>query len=530
MAQDRFQDYIAALSRLPWQPSAALQWSDRQQQLIDDGLSASTMKLLDGLAAMCVRDPSDSYSTALLLQPSGIDLFVATSGDVLDHVEHRLHDVWQFMRDIHKHEDAASLRRTRQAQPLPSLRRFSHDFCVTQCRYAMTTLRTRLTEDGTRLAKSLRAMLGCYAPHTAEVSVLLEAIGRVHEGLSTSETRFVMDCAAMLDDLCILVAPTDLAAETIVLVLRKMEVLNNKLKHMVSQDTNLLSMMEIIRDLPILDLFRRILWLSDPCVDVPAFALSPRFAPWVEMPLRVHRVASVRSLVDLNFDLERLAFSASMAFIDETRKRAQTAITKLLERLRMLERQAASQEVQLHSGMALLQHLDQLEQQAVKYIGQSGQCCLPCYLFLLSYNRFGHRYRFHVRGTHGRASFPWMPPHLCGSNVDGILDIFSRSLRTFFYSAWKRRANAQELRSGLYFLAADDDANSGGNGGGDDDDDVDDDVDDDDDVEDDDDHDDVDDDHDDIDDDDDVDDVDGDVDGYDDHISRIGVDRPVVVP
>ncbi|EJD44107.1 hypothetical protein AURDEDRAFT_185153 [Auricularia subglabra TFB-10046 SS5] len=501
MAQDRFQDYIAALSRLPWQPSAALQWSDRQQQLIDDGLSASTMKLLDGLAAMCVRDPSDSYSTALLLQPSGIDLFVATSGDVPDHVEHRLHDVWQFMRNIHNHEDAASLRRTRRAQPVPSLRRFSHDFCVTQCRYAMTTLRTRLTEDGTRLAKSLRAMLGCYAPHTAEVSVLLEAIGRVHEGLSTSETRFVMDCAAMLDDLCILVAPTDLAAETIVLMLRKVEALNNTLKHMVSQDADFINMMEIICDLPILDLFRRILWLSDPCVDVPAFALSPRFAPWVEMPLRVFRVASARSLVDPNFDLEHLASSASLAFIDGTEMCAQTRIrVDLLEPLRMLGRQAASQEVRLHSGMALLQHLDQLDQQAVKYIGQSGQSCLPCYLFLLSYNLLGHRYKFHVRGSHGRSSFPWMPPHLCSSNVDGILDNFSRSLGTFFYSAWQRCADAQELQSGLYFLAPDDYCDSD-NGG-------DDDCDNDNDDNDDNDHDDV----------------------YDYHITGIGVDRPVAVP
>lgn len=106
--------------------------------------------------------------------------------------------------------------------------------------------------------------------------------------------------------------------------------------------------------------------------------------------------------------------------------------------------------------MALLHHIDALPapQRPIEYIGQSEQCCLPCYLFLRAYNIYGARsLSFYGRvATHGRTPLAWAPPELSCSETDEFDEIFRKFVSSnvdCFFRAWDACAKAQEVKRGV---------------------------------------------------------------------------------
>lgn len=87
---------------------------------------------------------------------------------------------------------------------------------------------------------------------------------------------------------------------------------------------------------------------------------------------------------------------------------------------------------------------------AVGYIGVSKLSCLACFFFLKSLESAG--YKFHTKGCHGKAYYPWKLPCMKRELSDQILETFCQKLEKVYVSRWKqilrRRVSDSFTKSG----------------------------------------------------------------------------------
>lgn len=143
-----FTQSAAVLSVLPPHYPPRVQ-QDQVHRLHRAGiLDKNTMNVLDSLAAVCVRDPSDVFATTVEFLPTTLKLFVASNRSLTDTSEaiQRVLAVWQHLQQANLNE--RNMGQLRSAVGMDeSTVQLHNKFVAAQYRYSWNAVNHRLSHD-----------------------------------------------------------------------------------------------------------------------------------------------------------------------------------------------------------------------------------------------------------------------------------------------------------------------------------------------------------------------------------------------